>query len=378
MVATLELQPSSTAAATIAPPTAFSNGASPTVTAEDVLPESRLRHVKFSYTARSAFREPIGGLLTGDAKPEAGDLVLARVDILGQHKRLELRTGRRAHLFPGDEILVSYGNRYAPDQFEAEFPAGLGPCHLVAAGGIASVMLSCHTSMCDPTSITPLGLIVDPEGLRLNLRRWALGPAPPFDKRPLTLAVVGSMMNSGKTTTAAYLIRGLVRAGRRVGAAKVTGTGAGGDVWFFNDSGANPVLDFTCMGLPSTYRAGDEAVTDCFGSLHDHLSAAGVDAIVLEVADGVYQGETAHLLRSAVFAERVDGLLFAAADAVGAAGAVSHLGDLDVPLIAISGVITISPLASREARMVCPQLPVVDTAQLSDPAELTALIPEKT
>jgi hypothetical protein len=103
-----------------------------------------------------------------------------------------------------------------------------------------------------------------------------------------------------------------------------------------------------------------------------------VDAIVLEVADGVYQGETAHLLRSAVFAERVDGLLFAAADAVGAAGAVSHLGDLDVPLIAISGVITISPLASREARMVCPQLPVVDTAQLSDPAELTALIPEKT
>jgi hypothetical protein len=376
MVATLELQSGSTAATTIVRRTASSNGASPSVTMDAVLTEFRLRQVKFSYTARSAFREPIGGLLTGDVKPEAGDLVLARVDTLGQHKRLELRTGRRAHLFPGDEIVVSYGNRYAPDQFEAEYPADLGPCHLVAAGGIASIMRSCHMKMCDPTSITPLGLLVDSEGSRLNLRKWALGPAPPVHKRPLTLAVVGSMMNSGKTTTAANVIRGLVRAGRRVGAAKVTGTGAGGDVWFFNDSGADPVLDFTWMGLPSTYQAGDEAVTNCFGSLHDHLSAAGVDTIVLEVADGVYQEETAHLLRSAVFAERVDGLLFAAADALGAAGAVSHMGDLDIPLIAISGIITASPLASREARMVCPRLPVVDTTQLSDPSEILALIPE--
>jgi hypothetical protein len=374
MAATLELQ-RGCAAATIARPTA-SNGAGPSVTVADVLPESRLRQAKFSYTARSAFREPIGGLLTGDVEPEAGDLVLARVDELGQHKRLELRTGRRAHLFPGDEIVVSYGNRYAPDQFEAEHPADLGPCHLVAAGGIASIMRSCHANMCEPTSITPLGLLVESDGSRLNLRKWALGPAPPVDKRPLTLAVVGSMMNSGKTTTAANLIRGLVRAGRRVGAAKVTGTGAGGDVWFFNDSGANPVLDFTWMGLPSTYQAGNEAVRDCFGSLHDHLSAAGVDTIVLEVADGVYQKETAHLLRSAVFAERVDALLFAAADALGAVGAVSHLGDLGIPLIAISGVITASPLAAREARMVCPQLPVVETDQLSDPSAVLALIPE--
>jgi hypothetical protein len=55
---------------------------------------------------------------------------------------------------------------------------------------------------------------------------------------------------------------------------------------------------------------------------------------------------------------------------------VSHLDDLDIPLIAISGVITASPLAAREARMVCPQLPVVETDQLSDPSAVLALIPE--
>ena len=43
------------------------------------------------------------------------------------------------------------------------------------------------------------------------------------------LIVAGTAMNAGKTTAAARLIKGLQRAGLRVGAAKVTGTGAGGD-----------------------------------------------------------------------------------------------------------------------------------------------------
>jgi len=39
-------------------------------------------------------------LLVQDATPRPGDLVLARIDKLGQHKNLELTTGRRARLFP--------------------------------------------------------------------------------------------------------------------------------------------------------------------------------------------------------------------------------------------------------------------------------------
>src|SRR5262245_38598262 len=342
----------------------------------DVFDELRLRHVKFSYTARSAFRFPLGGLLMGDILPRPGDLVLARIDTLGQHKRLELRTGRRAHLFPGDEVVVSYGNRYAPDQFEAELPDDLGPCHLVAAGGIASLMRSGHMRMCEPTTIVPLGLLVDTYGARLNLKRWALKPSSTGSEWPLTLAVVGSSMNSGKTTTAANLVKGLVRAGRRVGAAKVTGTGAGGDVWFLHDSGANPVLDFTAMGLPSTYLAGEAAIERCFVGLHERLAAAGVDAIVLEVADGLYQEETSCLVRSSAFAERVNGVFFATGDALSTATAVAHLENADVRLVAISGVITSSPLATREACKAC-DVPVVDTDLLSHHDEVVELIDQR-
>jgi len=48
-----------------------------------------------------------------------------------------LPNGRRQTLFEGDEIIVAYANRHAPDQFEAEVPDSLSDCHLVASGGVA-------------------------------------------------------------------------------------------------------------------------------------------------------------------------------------------------------------------------------------------------
>jgi molybdopterin-guanine dinucleotide biosynthesis protein len=343
---------------------------------DGILPERRVRRMKFSYTAGWAQRQRLRGLIVGDVKPEPGDVVVARVDQIGQHKRLELRSGRRALLYPEDEIVLSYADRYAPDAFEAEIPDDLSPCHLVAAGGIASRVLSRHVSFAEPTSITPVGLLAKENGDRLNLADWALGAPRPVPKRQLSIAVIGSAMNAGKTTTAANLVKGLVSMGREVGAAKVTGTGAGRDVWFLTDSGAEPVLDFTSVGLPSTYHAGQAEVERVFTQLHGHLAAAGVDAMVLEVADGIQQCETAALLRSQAFAERVDGVIFAAGDALGAAAAVDHARNLDLQRVAISGRVSASPLAAREAARAT-GLPVLDVVGLRDPGELLPVLPRQ-
>ena len=138
------------------------------------LSTTRLAQAKLAYTPR---RVPVGQmatLLSGDLKPRAGDLVLARVTRTRQHGRLELASGRRASLYEGDDIIVCYGNRYAPDQFEALVPANLGPCHLVAAGGIAARMLCKHSKIKAPTEITPVGLIGDHRGRRLNLADWTV------------------------------------------------------------------------------------------------------------------------------------------------------------------------------------------------------------
>ncbi len=138
------------------------------------LDPARVAGAKRAFTTRRVPIEDMRSLLAGPSSPSSGDLLLARVEEIGKHKRLELTNGRRAHLFPGDEVIVCYGNRYAPDQYEAIVPDDLGGCDLVASGGIAARELSRHERVIDPTRIAPIGLIADGSAMRLNLSDYAM------------------------------------------------------------------------------------------------------------------------------------------------------------------------------------------------------------
>jgi len=333
----------------------------------------RLAKVKSAYTTRHAPISEAGYLIGGSVKPAPGDLVLARVDRLGQHPRIELVNGRRAPLFPGDEIVLCYGHRYAPDQFEGVVPDSLEPCHMVAAGGIAARVISKHSSKKDATRITPLGLLGNTPNRPMNLADSALKPIIPNGNPPMTIAVVGTSMNAGKTMTAAYLIKGLVNSGLKVGAAKVTGTGSGGDIWLMTDAGAERVLDFTDAGFASTRHVSLRELEGIVTTLTAHLQHAGVDAIVLEVADGLFQDETSALLSSAVFGQTINGIIFAATDAMGAVTGVNWLFDHGLPVMAVSGVLTAAPLMIRETRSAI-GLPVMGLDQLSDPGIMNTIV----
>jgi len=335
---------------------------------------ARLGRAKLAYTTRHVPVEALQRLIEpdpdGDAdpRPRAGDLLLARVERLGQHKRVELANGRRASLFEDDEIVVCYGDRYAPDQFEGEVPYDLGPCDLMAAGGVAARMVSRSSRVEDPTAIVPIGLLADARGRRVNLADWALAAAPRALRRPQTIAVLGTAMNAGKTTTAANLIRGLARGGHRVGAAKVTGTGAGGDLWLMSDSGAHPVLDFTHAGHASTYRVPVAEIVRSFELLIGHLSRS-VETAVIEVADGLCQEETIGLIDSPAFRRAVDAVVFSAPDALGAAHGVRMLEERGIEVSAVSGALSASPLAMRETHALT-GLTVLDIEALRRPDAL--------
>jgi hypothetical protein len=191
---------------------------------------------------------------------------------------------------------------------------------------------------------------------------------------PRVVAVLGTSMNSGKSTTLACLVNGLTGAGRVVGAGKATGTGAGNDAHLFRDAGATRVLDFTDFGLPSTFRLGAADVLRVFTSLVDALAADGPDVVVVEIADGVYQGETGRLLADPAFAARVDHVVFAAQDALGASAGVAELRRHGLPVTTVSGVVTASPLASAEADAAL-DVPVTGTYDLCRPEVATALVP---
>ncbi len=331
----------------------------------------RVRLAKKAYSIRRVRLDDVSAVVTHE-RPNAGDLVLARVKRLGQHQHLEFVNGRRCRLWPGDEIIVAYGARYAPDQYEAAVPEDLSPCHLVAAGGIAARVVSRHGSMKPATEIEPLGLVANDRGV-INVRSGALGPAPSL-RPPLVIAVLGSSMNAGKTTTAASLIVGLRRLGHRVGAAKVTGTGAGGDPWLFTDAGASPTLDFTDAGFATTAGLPLEALEHILTHLTGHIASTGVDCLVLEVADGLLQTETSALVRSHRFAKTVDAVLFAAPDAMSAIAGVDWLQRNDLTVVAVSGVVTSSPLALREAASSV-RVPVHTIEELADGQVVRELFP---
>ncbi|MGD9342976.1 MAG: hypothetical protein PVJ25_03020 [Desulfuromonadales bacterium] len=331
------------------------------------VPGARLKQAKWAYTTRRINQDRHFQLLSGAVIPEAGDLVLARVEELGRHKRLELVSSRRATMFEGDEIVIVYGNRYAPDQFEGIVPDHLGRCRLVAAGGVAARLLNRHDNVRSATRIKPLGLLTDGEGHRINLSSSRLPKADQLEPGPLVLVVAGTSMNSGKTTTCANLVKGFIRQKIKVAAAKFTGTGAGADYRSLVDAGADPVFDFIDAGYVSTYHAHRDVLHDIVMTLGAQMAAAGPDIIIVEVADGLLQRETARLFATPAFTDWIDGIIFAANDALGAQAGISWLTARQLPVFAITGVLTSSPLARREAEDIC-GLPVYHTGALARPS----------
>jgi hypothetical protein len=334
---------------------------------ESLFAAERLRRAAWAFTTRRVPPDQAYRIRHGATAPRAGDLVLARVDLVGHHQGLQLRSGRRRRLFPGDEIVVVYGNRYASSQFEAVVPRTLGPCHLVAAGGVAAKARSWHERISrGPTAITPMGLLLGPDDRPTNLEDYAVEPVrQPIGPNPPTIVVMGTSMDAGKTTAAAFLVRGLIHAGIRVGYAKVTGTGASGDPWLVADAGADPVLDFLDAGYVSTYLVPLSKIEGILLTLLTHLTKSGVDAVVLEVADGVLQPETAALLDSPVFKSSADGVLFTARDSMGAVAGVRLLRDHELHVVGLSGVLTAAPLERAEAAAAT-RLPVLSREDLAE------------
>ncbi|HZY57092.1 MAG TPA: hypothetical protein VFE09_04765, partial [Rubrobacteraceae bacterium] len=225
-------------------------------------------------------------------------------------------------------------------------------CDLFSVGGVCGEVASQHVSMVDPTHLRIVGLVSDEHGRPINQRAFGLPSHAVGDRLETSAEVilmVGSSMNSGKTTTAGTLARALSRANFSVAAAKITGTAAGKDGRFYEACGARPVLDFTSAGYPSTYMLGLEELLGVYESILGNLRAANPDYIILEIADGVLQRETHMMLGSEAIRDSVDHVFFAASDSLSAESGVRLVREYGLPLRATAGSVTQSPLASREA-----------------------------
>ncbi|MCG8346690.1 MAG: hypothetical protein MI924_02780 [Chloroflexales bacterium] len=305
--------------------------------------------LKHSFTTHVVPLEMMVSIKPLTYAPQVGDIVVAEVMSIGKHSTIETRDGVSNHIFPGDRVVVTFGNRYATDQYEGYVPTQpVIECDMLSVGGVCGEVVSCHAKMGTPTRLRLLGAVCDQDGQAINLRAFGM-PLRLDAGHGEVILVVGASMNSGKTTTVGTLVRALSQAGFRVAATKVTGTAAGKDGRFFASCGAQQVLDFIDAGYPSTYMLSLDELMTVYQNLISQLRANNPDYIVVEIADGIFQRETRMLLENPLFRETVDHVFFAATDSLAAECGARYLYEYGLPLRALAGLLTMSPLATREA-----------------------------
>ncbi len=287
---------------------------------------------------------------------QAGDVALFEVIELGKHTQIQT-SGRNMALLPGDQILGAFGARYATNQFEGYVPDRLlDEYHMLGGGGVIGILESAHSKLEKegPTRLKMIGFAADESGNLINtivrgstkLRRFEGSNA---GKTKVILSL-GSSMDSGKTTTAAYLCHGFAKQGINAAYIKLTGTAYPKDRNLAYDLGASVAVDFVKYGFPSTYLRSELELLNLYESLLGDVLNQSPEYVVVEIADGLFQRETRMLLQNPVFMNTVHQVVFSAGDSLSALHGVQTLQNWGIMPSALSGLFTASPLLIREVK----------------------------
>lgn len=339
-------------------------------------PATQLAEAKWCFASRRVNRDHAVSLMTDFENTRHGDLILGRVMELGKHGGIQLAAGRRSELFVGDLVVLPCAARYAPDQFEGIAEIDPEGADMLAGGGCLGKVRARNERVKPPTRVLPIGRLTNSSGQAVNVADYAL-PDPERASRIPVIAVFGTAMNSGKTLATARLGYGLRQTGLRVATIKVTGTGSFGDFNEYEDTGVHYTADFTDAGLATTYLVPLPPIKRCMERLLADAERHECDVVVMEVADGLFQRESAALLADTEFRDRIGGMVFACGDAVAAAGGVQELRRLGYEPDVLTGMLSCSPMAVAEAQAAT-GIRVMTKGELSDPGEAMAILRKTT
>lgn len=305
--------------------------------------------------------------------PVPGDVVYGKITHIGQHSSLENRSGRIHAIHNGTTGIFVFGNRYAPDYYEAFVPKeASSQVDLIARSGLIGKVHTKNTKIKDPTTVEIIGQVCDAEGERINTRHFPLIVPKRTEKkwpRSRMILVCGTTMNSGKSVAASACCWVLSNLGHTVKGSKITGTASLKDILHMNDAGAQTFSDFSFLGYPSTYMLNGEELLHVFNTLDLKYANNPANYWVIELADGINQRETAMLLQSDEVKKRLHRLVFCSNDAFSAMGGIKYLNDrFDLVPDLISGVCTSSPLHMREIGSIT-DIPVMDAMNV-DPQKV--------
>ncbi len=227
----------------------------------------------------------------------AGEGYALAVRLLGDkavYNQLEDPSGRFVRLRAGDVMVGALGRRRALRGYEGEVPERLeigDTVNVLNLGGVLGRCTAANPDLGPPFDAEVLGAVLsfprvgDRVGVPAHIGEGAVPRSEQLTCRVPVVYVAGTCMDAGKTVAASEIVRGLSRAGMRVGAVKLTGVALRRDALSMLDSGAVAALTFNDAGVVST----DEAVapSTARGLLNELASAYGPEVIVAELGDGI-------------------------------------------------------------------------------------------
>ncbi len=287
-------------------------------------------------------------------KFKTGDLIFTEVQEVGDYDQIETKKGDLISIKKGDVLGLICSKRYATQAYHASLPQSPNKIQLVSLGGVAGTVIRENSVMQTPTKLSFVGLGAGEEKRALNTFQFVLSPpSNPKDHiiaQSKIILIVGSDMDVGKTNSAATIIEVLTKENYKIHAGKITGTSRFKDIFLFKKAGAQKILDFSWFGHPSTYGLSRKQLNSLFLNLFFHLSESQPDYIVLELADGLLQKETAELLLNIIKKNNVQLTIMNAKESISALEGVCLLKRWGYKNIAISGKVTNSRLAIGEVQ----------------------------
>ena len=331
--------------------------------------------IKKALTCRSINQYTLNEQLVANYIPKMGDVAIFRV--LQANSGYIMDTDKRScHLFDGDLVMLAFGGRYATNQYEGYVPeTPATQCQLLGRGGLAGIMRSKNaTFRTIPAQLEIIGYATGLDGRVLNtVQHNTLDTFNPFNIPAKVILSVGSSMDSGKTTSAAWLCGGLSAAGKKVAYVKLTGTTFPKDATLNLDRGAQYAADFSDFGFPSTYLLDRTTLLNLYQSLVNKVvQESDAEYIVMEIADGILQRETEMLLNDPGFRSTVFATLFCAGDSLGVLSGLQLLAQWGIRPFAVSGLFTSSELLIQEVENRV-ETPILRLQELLNPVAIQSL-----
>lgn len=179
--------------------------------------------------------------------------------------RIELVSGRRTPVLPGDILTGAFGARAATLECSGDWRE-IGDdlkLHQFTGAGLFGKVVSNSRWAGRPMELLYRGHAV--RAGKINIADF-IEPAARADFDMPVVLIAGTSMSAGKTLTGRMIINQLKEMGLSVAAAKLTGAAGYKDALSYGDAGADHVLDYVDAGLVSTvcergdYEAGLETL----------------------------------------------------------------------------------------------------------------------